>query len=554
MGRSSLRTVTEINIDGQAVDAYHENILIQFKVNCDSLSWIRVTYYDNDDHSSFNLYYPKGGEMVAKHNGEIWNGHIYPVDYEESPFKLGHDYTGVFTIYQNYPESADKPLNTGEGKYDVYLGCGKVQQDSTSNTEIYLDKDITAIKSVVTYDGRIIGGCKLKIGNELCVIESYSKSTGIATVIGGYSSAPTAGTEYKLISNYIECDPFVFYCRSDPTCELTLTRTEEGLKVNGSYGQAEEVAMQSYQFSLLRGTKLLETAERKYTYTFEHTFPFNDMKGGVNKVKCLVTTQDNKSCEFSASYSVNTANIDGTVFTDVRAEQSTPKYIALYFKTSLSGTYSIFREDEDGGCVFIRNVNVNAGNTNVIYDYSAGSRLKYRYHITACIDGTVYGTSTEYRYYSDSRACIMKLYDREDEFGRRCFYTKAAEAFVFDCDVDNGGIETTLSNTAELSNDRTPKYLCGGDRFDTGTFTASLTAFNSRLRTLEDNFMNIQNWVEFISREGLYLFKSGNGDAKIIAITGNPTRTYGTAVSDMGITKITYGWTEAADISNAIIY
>ena len=46
----------------------------------------------------------------------------------------------------------------------------------------------------------------------------------------------------------------------------------------------------------------------------------------------------------------------------------------------------------------------------------------------------------------------------------------------------------------------------------------------------------------------------GNGDAKIIAITGNPTRTYGTAVSDMGITKITYGWTEAADITNAIIY
>lgn len=554
MGRSSLRTVTEINIDGQAVDAYHENISIRFKVNCDSLSWVLVTYYDNDDHNSFNLYYPKGGEMIAKHNGEIWSGYIYPTDYEESPFKLGHDYTGVFTIYQNYPESADKPLNTGEGKYDVYLGCGKLQQDSTSKTEIYIDKDITAIKSVVKYDDRTIGGCMLKIGNQMCMIESYNKSTGIATVEGGFSASPKLGDEYKLISNYIECDPFVFYCRSDPACELTLQRSEEGLRVNGVYSQAEDVSMQSYQFSLLRGQRLLETADKKYTYTFEHIFPFNDMKGGVNTVKCLITTQDNKSTEFSATYSVNNSTIDSSVFSDVRAEQTTPKYIMVYFKSSLSGTYSIFREDQNGDCVFVRNVKATAGNMNGVSDYTAGSRLKYRYYICACINGTVYGTSTQYQYYTDTRACIIKLYDREDEFGRRCFYTKASESFVFDSDIDNGSIETTLSNNAELTNDKTPKYINGGNKFDTGTFNVALVSLNSSLRTFEYNALDIKEWMDFISKDGLFLYKSGNGDVKIIAITSNPTRTYGATLSDMGITKVSYGWTEVVDAEKAIIY
>ena len=56
-----------------------------------------------------------------------------------------------------------------------------------------------------------------------------------------------------------------------------------------------------------------------------------------------------------------------------------------------------------------------------------------------------------------------------------------------------------------------------------------------------------------MSSDGIFLLKSDYGDVKIIAIAENPTRTYGANIEDLGITKVTFGWTEIDDIESAVI-
>ena len=49
------------------------------------------------------------------------------------------------------------------------------------------------------------------------------------------------------------------------------------------------------------------------------------------------------------------------------------------------------------------------------------------------------------------------------------------------------------------------------------------------------------------------MLKTDTGDVKIITITGNPSRQYGSSIAEMGLTRITYTWAEAADIDEVTI-
>lgn len=550
--RSSLRTITEISLAGQAVDAYNVDPGIKFRVNCDSLSWLTVKYYDNDSGDSFAMFYPKGGEMTAKHNGEIFSGTLWSGSHDVSPFLLGHDYTAIFTCFQNYPESSANPLNTGEGKYDVYLGGGVIQQDSTDPTEIYIDKGITSIKSPETYGDRTIGGCMLKIGNVSNLIQSYNSSTGCAK-INSYSGivAHNAGEEYKLISNYLECEPFVFYCRSGPDVTLTAERTEDGLTVSGNYSQAEDVAMQSYQFELNSGQfGTIDQSEKKFTYTFSHVFPFDDFKQYKGTVDCTVTTQDNFSKEFSADIPLR--DIDGTAIEYINITQESPLKTVIKYKTSVKGKFLVFREDENGNDIFVGVSNAAIADREFTFtDYTAGSGQSYIYRLCGCIDGKVYGKQAEAVKLVDGRSCIARLTEATDSYGRKAY--RVGKSFTFDCDVDCGTVETNLGNSYSLTDSAKPKIIYGGDRFDTGTFTATLETLDSDTLTLTSGYGRIRAWTDFISQQGLFLLKSGDGDVKIVAITSNPSRTYGTDVASLGITKISYGWAEVTDIDRALL-
>ena len=536
MARSTMRTPTEMYPNGVALDAVNDNPSIHFRVNSDSQSWVKIKYYDNTDGTSHGIYYPKGGEMIAKHKGEIWSGYIYEVG-TDSPFKLGHDYTGIMTVYQNEPESAEKPLNTGPGKYDVFVGRSKIKSGSDNTKTAMLDKDIMSIKPPVIYNGKLIGGAYLKIGNNMSLIESYSKRTGKATLADNLTGCNVTGTEYEIITNYIECEPFTFYCRSEPSVTITAERTYKGLEVSGVYSQAEGVAMQYYKFKLVKNGVVIDESDKKFTYTFEHTFPVID--GDIYTVICEVATQENYIKEFEIT--VDLTEYNSEIITNVKCDPSLER-IKITWNSTENRSYHVFREDRIGNIKYI-----GYYASNVCYDYGAGNNQEYRYIVVSCKDGVTAKGVSAYTSVNDSRCFIAELDDNGSTYGRKKYIIGDKWTFAVDC--DEGSITTANAPNIYDTTDNKPKVCYDSKDYESGTFTAALAQIIGA--NITDKYSNILRWNKFIGSHKEFLLKSGKGDCWIVSITSDLTRSYGSG--NLRVTQTSYSWAETSDINRAVI-
>jgi hypothetical protein len=523
---------------------------MSFKNNCDSLSWIRVRYYDNANPGSTpvaSVYYPKGGQMIAKHRGEKWSGKMCPVNDDDSfeqIFTLGHDYTGIMTIYQNEAESTENAYNTGAGRYDVYVGRGKIQADSKVTTEANIGKDILSIKAPVEYNGSLIGGAYLKIGDNKSLIKSYSKKTGIATLEKALSGSLVEGTEYEIITNYIECEPFTFYCRSEPEVKLTVNRYSDGLEVSGDYSQAEGVAMQWFRFKIMYNGKVIDDTGKQYTYSCKHVFPICD-DSEVYTVVCEVSTQENFIKSFKQV--VNNGSPHDDIITNVKA---TMKLVDGIYRNYVSWTstdkfdeYQVFREDKSGNRVFIKSTK----STN-LYDYTAGRGIEYKYLVCGFSNSSLIARGdSDYIKSSDGRCYLAKLTENGESLGRKAY--KITSEFLFAVDCEEGEITSVISPTVYTTSDEKPVVCIGAENYEKGSFTTKLSTLSSG--RIVDNYSEIERWKDFITTGGIYLYKNGKGDVKIISITSDPTRDYSSG--SLMLTTVKYEYVEVADVTKVII-
>ena len=473
-------------------------------------------------------------------------------------FTAGRDYMGVITIYQR--QAGDMSEETSTGNYNVYMGAGKLQDDSSTATEVYIDKDISFFRSPVYRNNNTVlaGGCVLRLSDRDLLISAYNPTTGKATVTGAKINGVTSSTRttskgesYKLITNYLICDAFVFYYRTTPTLSITCELTADGISAVGTYSQAEGTEIQSWkmwlEYSEANMTKTKLVHETHYNTTIQDTFPVfctngydlldPDDPAEVN-VYLEVTTQDGvtvqavEELELSARYplTVTIDNLGG-----ISAEGLPSGKLFFYRQQKTNEVYSLFT-----GRKYI-----GASETGSISNIEQGYGTTYRYIVCGIDeDGNLYqGISNSYidpaKYWSIEH--ITKIgYNtyRHDGNARR-----------FMVDVNPAQIETVLGGTAYSTEGRFPKYIHGSDRYDTGSFTAVLGTIQAPEASIND----IENWAEYISQKGLFLLKTDSGDVKIVAITGNPARQYGTSLEEIGITRVTYNWTEMADINEVVV-
>lgn len=540
MGRSSLRTITNINIDGQAVDAVTQSRVLTFKVNCDSLSWVHMRHYDNTAGTSQLFYYPKGGKMIAKHNGDTFRGH-FGMDEETglSDFILGHDYTVVPTIFQNYPESVEHPDNTGPGKYDVLLGSGRISE-AVSGTQVFIGKNITSILSPNRYEGRLIGGCMLQIDGVQTLIESYNKSTGIA-VLESSVTAP-AGKLFYLVSNYLECEPFNWYCRSDPDVVLTAEVNADGVHATGSYSQAEEVAMQYYQFSF-NG----EQGDKCFTYTFADTFPLPPEPNGLEEpVSCEVMTQENHYSSFSASLTVPV--IDTETMSISAAENTAYRIVTVSVMPGISISegvrYFLWRREGSDGWT-LRRTGVISGATNIA-EYTPGTGKTYSYALCFFKDGTVYYADCSLTV-RGRRVKISALSERPESYHRRAF--TIAESRYFDIGSEQGSISCALGTRTVSTQKPQPTAIYSNENYDSGTLTVYADQLGSITEPIVPGIDRLTELEDFLSQKCPFLILDNAGNSHIAAITGlSREHDYGS-----GLGRLTVGWTELCRTGDALI-
>lgn len=558
--RSSIKTTTNVSYDNRAVDITQEGL--SYKINSDHISYISTTYTDLDSRASttrtlgdgVTTDYQRGQTITVSMSGI-------------SLFNAGRDYMGQMTIYQR--QAGDMSQETSTGNYNVYMGAGKVQESSTTATKVYIDKDISFFRGPVYRSSNTIlaGGCVLRLNDRDLLITAYNATTGEATVAGakinGVTSSTrttTAGESYKLITNYLICDAFTFYYRTTPTLTLTCELTTNGIEATGTYSQAEGTEIQSWRmWATYAPTKYSSPQhtihhEEHFDLDIEDVFPMLASNGydpddpdypAEVDIYLEVTTQDRvtvqtkQELEFSALNPLTVRNhTTGTaIVTGMPAGGALFTFLEQNFWQSESDTFI--------GCKYTGNTTYNSQTGEYIIDtFEWGYNTRYRF-IVCGVDGEgniYYGKSPEFG--SRKRAwSIYKLTRR----GYNIYHTD--NGFIFDVDVEPGTIETVVGNTTYGTEGRFPKIVHGSDRYDTGTFTALLGTISSP----EHSIYNIERWTKFISQEGPFLLKTDAGDVKIVTITGNPSRQYGSDLVDIGLTRITYTWAEVADINEVEI-
>lgn len=544
---STLRSPTYPSYENRVVDISTESSLT-FVNNADYPLVLHLQFKDLDSGSTSG---------TAIYTSAV-RGNTISVALTSSNFTAGHDYACTPTIYGKDPNAAAG--STSPGRYDVLLGSGRVQADSEEdNTKIYIDKDITCIKTAWYDSTTLIGGCAIKVGNDTYIITAYNSATGECTVasasINGSTSTlryTAAGEKYQLIGNYVVGSPFVFKYRSAPSCTLSYDIEDNVLRVTGTYSQAQGVPMQSYIMRAYYQVGVLGytiTHERKYGVTISEDFPIPVSASGNTYIYCEITTEDGAVKEFTLA---------------VPAEQSIGTVVAtisdigtLTVKNMPAGSRAyIWREEKDSPDTNydkLRYMGYVRNNTEAVRDGSYSDDLRanqrsYRYRVALVeSDGSVSVTAeptAEYTVYA--RTCFIWQLERLGN----SHYRKLTNAyFTFTCDVDSGTIEHVTSNAAHKSSGKLPKYIRGTDSYDTGTLTAILGSVSSPEATPYD----IRRFIEAMSSDGIFLLKTDYGDIKIVGITSNPIRQYGASIEELGITRVTFGWTEIDDIETAVI-
>lgn len=554
--RSVMRTITNVSYDNRAVDCAEESNA--FTINSDHISYISSTYTDMETRAKFTRTL---GDGVTT---DYSRGQRIAVSMS-SGFTAGHDYMCVQTIYQR--QAGDMSEETSTGNYDVYMGAGKVQESSSTATKVYIDKDISFFRGPVYRNTILAGGCVLRLNDRDLLITAYNATTGEATVAGakinGVTSSTrttTAGESYKLITNYLICDAFTFYYRTTPTLTLTCELTTNGIEATGTYSQAEGAEIQSWRMWADYATETQFAPEHTirheehFDLEIEDVFPMLASNGydpddpdypAEVDIYLEVTTQDGvtvqtkQELEFSAlnPLTITNSTTGTSIVTGMPAGGALFTFLEQNFWQSESNAFI--------GCKYTGSATyISTTGEYVISTPEWGYNTRYRF-IVCGVDGEgniYYGKSPEFG--SRKRAwSIYKLTKR----GYNIYHID--NGFIFDVDIEPGAIETVVGNTAYGTEGRFPKTVHGSDRYDTGTFTALLGIISSP----EYSIYNIERWMKFISQEGPFLLKTDAGDVKIITITGNPSRQYGSDLADIGLTRITYTWAEVADINEVEI-
>lgn len=558
--RSSIKTTTNVSYDNRAVDITQEGL--SYKINSDHISYISTTYTDLDSRASttrtlgdgVTTDYQRGQTITVSMSGI-------------SLFNAGRDYMGQMTIYQR--QAGDMSQETSTGNYNVYMGAGKVQESSTTATKVYIDKDISFFRGPVYRSSNTIlaGGCVLRLNDRDLLITAYNATTGEATVAGakinGVTSSTrttTAGESYKLITNYLICDAFTFYYRTTPTLTLTCELTTNGIEATGTYSQAEGTEIQSWRMwadyndagsgyeQRLSPMKLYH--ETHWNTTIEDVFPLSCTDGyseipddpAAVDIYLEVTTQDGVTVQtmqrlgFSAEYPLTV---------------TAAPFSSLTVEGLPGGNYFVFREQNisDTSPAFIKyKYSGSRSSANAFYDAEQGYCTTYRYIVCGVDDeGNIYYGRSNSITYPAKYWSIQHI----TKTGYNTYHIDDSP-FTFMVDIDPSQIETVMGGTAYSTEGRYPKYIHGSDKYDTGSFTALLGSI-SGTHKLEASAYYIERWSEFISQKGLFLLKTDSGDVKIIAITGNPARQYGTSLEEIGITRVTYSWTEIVNIDEVVV-
>ena len=556
-----------------------------FTFQGDYLSYVLYRVFDC---ATGSVVYDSAGIGSISGTPIAYNGDTYTVGSLSANNFLtsGHNYVVQFCLIQ-------RTQNGQDNLYDMPCIGGTISATTGSSSSFVLEKDLPIYEWSSTHEpirdanNVVAVGMVMKIGNEIRFIDSYNPSTGVINLHSPFSSTVTAGTRYKIYSNYLITPQYYFMCRNLPTITSSIEFDSLGLghkiKCSATYVQQDNSMIKYYVATLYAApygtTKWYELAKtpKIYSQNIEHTFldatlgvaPWGDsVVGGsiedINyKVVFDIVTQENETYSSSAIMRLQSKD-----------ESFTPVYSSITF-TPNKNTGCVDIDAVSSGTTglypIITRVNLENGEkekfniANGTHDYSVSANAKYEY-IVVYVDSE---TGQPYVHYDENgRNTYAGIYDIEtssfdgytitalepiDLAGNHLKNVyQAHDTWHFICDIEDTTMTHNYDKHLQVGYGRYPAMTSTETNYLTGTLTTAIGQINCPTNEFVDTLTLVKAWREFISQPCPFLLKSPKGDIWIVNITDAST-TY-KEDTPQKFTTLSFSWAECDSIDNSIIY
>lgn len=352
---------------GNAIDALLDNI---FTMEIQTNTYVSAYQLSIIDFNNNNVF---SGEKVNLDN-YAYNGDQLNINVAHGTANLvnGNNYKWSVKLFQ--PNA------------DMLITYGSINQvGDVSN--IYIQTNINI---------RI--GMIVDIGGESKTITNYDIATGKATLDSALSVNPEVGTEYKVLSDFIETVPdYIFYARKTPVVSINnvpSTLTLKYCSFQGTYEQPDNVPIVYHQFDIYiknsdNSLTLINTSNKVYSANL--TYMYDAFRTG--NTYCVQMTVENdmgiiistEMYEFNVEYDIieylqqpqavidNTQNAikvswvapveyDGVIYDNDTGMSTDAK---ILYNTPYNGVNSLYTqnstakwENEEGLCVLPEDYNI----------------------------------------------------------------------------------------------------------------------------------------------------------------------------------------------------
>ena len=575
-----LQYPTNVYPQNIAVDLFPEGaedntvvLNFSFTFNGDKLTRMWQSFYDGETYKEIYTRY-RNHNIPTYFNGETVSAFSLTYGQSKEYFKPNKDYMYNYIFGQTDDE--------GNNDYSIYIGRGKLIEDSTDNTVLHIKDKVSNIYGFTTATSRtpfyinnaVAFGMTITIGTETRVITNYDYNTGTLKVDSAFTGTLNKDTPYKMYSNYLITPYYYFRISSTPVISLNIDVDKGMIHCKGTYSQKENHSIKYYTISCFRySTEELPfsnriTSDRIYSGRIEQYFPEFCPSTKYDAV-LTVCSQDNFVKQASATFTTEKYELDfisnpivryidkkGVVRVEWEVDKET------YFNTftddspQLPIMGAIYREDiETGETEYLNRIAVSSGYFN---DCKIQNTKQYRYMIVPQKGNII---TTDIIKIDDLEWIISEVdYDYiETTSGATHTYKynpyncmkicTARETWKFSTEVEDTTIVQNTDKTLHVGSAQYPLISHSDTQYMSGTLTAMLGHLDCATSGYADNIELLTAWRKFITRDTEYLLKSPKGDIWLVGITDNPSTSYDEKNIDK-LTKFTFSWAELRSVDD----
>ena len=395
-------------------------------------------------------------------------------------------------------------------------------------------------------------------------------TTPIYDYEGNITNSDTAVSCTAKITSYAEEDGYV---------TLSYNNGLSFIPVSTSTQSTENPSETNLSFEILSYTeKLIADSGAIYSYDMPYSFyeyPFEETKSETHsdlRVMLEVCTQDGKIVYNDKFVNFNSEQGKSDLYIKPPVDSSIPMIEIDNSKRSIKLEWSTSNPSASGliCAIYRKRVDRLETNTPLVYcgylrkfeDYLVGSNRTYRYYIIPIETDTKTGERKVGQIYETpditpkwcgwSLTSITPATGNSNTTYNKHRYQRTGDTWVLAFENQSGTITQNETRSTSLGIASYPKVSVSDNGYISGSFSAMLGNFNTKIQKFDDDLLKVESWREFISQDTPYLLKTSKGDVWVVSVSDAPKMEYDESLRGCPAT-VSFDFIECDNINNVYL-